>query len=121
MNGWLGGGQIGYNFQFDRNWLLGFEADIQGTGQKGTVPVTTFAVGSGSLTQELPWFGTVRARLGVAPFERSVLYATGGLAFARIKSTAMATTPGPPAATAVGTANDTSVGWTIGVGTEWWL
>jgi outer membrane immunogenic protein len=121
MNGWLAGGQIGYNFQFNRNWLLGFEADIQGTGQKGTVPVTAFAPGSGSLTQELPWFGTVRTRLGVEPSDRSLLYVTGGLAYAGIKSTAMATNPGPPPATAVGTTNNTPIGWTVGTGAEWWL
>jgi outer membrane immunogenic protein len=121
MNGWVGGGQVGYNFQFNRSWLLGIEADIQGTGQKGTVPVTAFAVGSGSLTQELPWFGTVRARLGVEPADHALLYVTGGLAYAGIKSTAMATSPGPPPATVVGTFNNTAVGWTIGVGAEWWL
>jgi outer membrane immunogenic protein len=121
MNGWVGGGQIGYNFRFDRKWLLGFEADIQGTGQKGTAPVTAFTVGSGSLTQELPWFGTARARLGVEPFEHTLVYLTGGLAYAGITSTAMANTPGPPPSTVVGTVHNTSAGWTIGVGTEWWL
>jgi outer membrane immunogenic protein len=25
-----GGGQIGYNYQFDRAWIVGLEADIQG-------------------------------------------------------------------------------------------
>jgi outer membrane immunogenic protein len=34
MDGVIGGGQIGYNWQRDR-WVLGLEADIQGSGQKG--------------------------------------------------------------------------------------
>jgi opacity protein-like surface antigen len=35
-NGVIGGGQIGYNYQFSPNWVLGFEADIQGSGQRGS-------------------------------------------------------------------------------------
>jgi outer membrane immunogenic protein len=34
MNGVIGGGQIGYNWQ-QSNWVFGLEADIQGSGQKG--------------------------------------------------------------------------------------
>jgi outer membrane immunogenic protein len=32
MNGWLGGGQAGYNWQIDQ-WVFGLEGDIQATGQ----------------------------------------------------------------------------------------
>lgn len=35
LDGWLFGGQAGYNWQFNRNWIFGLEADIQGTGQRG--------------------------------------------------------------------------------------
>lgn len=34
MDGVIGGGQIGYNWQKDK-WVFGLEADIQGSGQKG--------------------------------------------------------------------------------------
>src|SRR5689334_24699075 len=34
LNGAIGGGQIGYNWQV-QNWLWGLEADIQGSGEKG--------------------------------------------------------------------------------------
>jgi outer membrane immunogenic protein len=33
MNGVIGGGQLGYNWQM-QNWLWGLEADFQGTGQR---------------------------------------------------------------------------------------
>src|SRR4051794_35427886 len=49
VNGWLVGVQVGYNWQIDRNWLFGFEADFQGTGQRasrivdgGTTRATVF-------------------------------------------------------------------------------
>src|ERR1700759_5039058 len=35
MDGVVGGAQMGYNWQL-QNWLLGGEADFQGTGQRGT-------------------------------------------------------------------------------------
>ena len=35
MDGVIGGGQIGYNWQRDK-WVFGLEADIQGSGQKGS-------------------------------------------------------------------------------------
>lgn len=34
MNGVIGGGQLGYNWQADR-WVFGLEADFQGSAQKG--------------------------------------------------------------------------------------
>src|SRR5207245_3241537 len=37
LNGVVGGGQVGYNWQV-QNWLWGLEADIQGTGEKGSRP-----------------------------------------------------------------------------------
>ena len=139
MDGGLGGGQIGYNWQFNHNWLFGLEADIQGTGQKGTAQAPTFlftggpailavpaVTATGSLEQKLPWFGTVRARLGVEPTDHWLLYVTGGLAYGEVKSIATATTSvafagGPVLASAAstGTASDTHAGWTIGAGSEW--
>jgi opacity protein-like surface antigen len=35
LNGVVGGGQIGYNWQM-QNWVWGLEADIQGTDEKGS-------------------------------------------------------------------------------------
>jgi outer membrane immunogenic protein len=137
MNGVLGGAQIGYNVQFNKIWLAGIEADFQGTGQRGSAtfpPITeilgvpgiavTTVTTTGTLTQKMPWFGTVRARLGVEPSEHWLLYATGGLAYAQIKSTAatslVAMTPGGTftAATSSSVNNDRA-GWTAGAGAEW--
>jgi outer membrane immunogenic protein len=105
--GVIGGGQIGYNWQgVGSPWVLGLEADFQGSTQRETVT-------AGPLTAEakLPWFGTVRGRLGYA-FDRVMVYGTGGFAYQHLE--ASATIPG---VTVVG--SDTGVGWTLGGGIEW--
>jgi outer membrane immunogenic protein len=150
LNGWVFGGQAGYNWQFNRNWLFGLEADIQATGQKGTLNFPTGTIGpicppvaaavlpctttvtTGTFEQKLPWLGTARARLGVLPSDRVLLYVTGGLAFGEVETTATANTTTttaflgqPPIATtsasAVATANTTRAGWTVGGGAEWMI
>lgn len=142
LDGWLGGAQAGYNWQTGRNWLIGVEADIQGTGERGSANAPTFVIAppavivaalpttfaTGNLAQKLPWFGTARLRLGYEPSDHWLLYVTGGFAFGELRSvgTASAFTafPGGPvlAAAAVSSSinNDLS-GWTIGGGTEWKL
>jgi outer membrane immunogenic protein len=36
QDGFIGGGQIGYNYQWGSSFIIGIEADIQGTGIRGT-------------------------------------------------------------------------------------
>ncbi len=80
--GGFGGGQIGYNWQ--RGQLVyGLEADIQGSNIGGgttvsSSPVPTYYANS---SEDLDWFGTVRARAGVTVFGQGLLYATGGFAY----------------------------------------
>ncbi len=86
VNGVIGGGQVGYNWQAS-NWLFGLEADVQGSGEKGSSTIVCVACGDGpsnitsTLTQKLDWFGTVRGRAGVLVTPAVLLYATGGLAY----------------------------------------
>lgn len=80
--GFVGGAQIGYNWQFNQ-FVLGAEADIQyadlkNKGSDFFDPVTGIYYGSSGRGVE--WFGTVRARLGVA-IDRALIYATGGFAY----------------------------------------
>jgi outer membrane immunogenic protein len=137
MDGWLGGAQIGYNWQFNRNWLFGVETDIQGTGQRGSASLPTVSgtfgvvalfpfTTAGTLTEKLPWFGTARLRLGFEPSNNWLLYVTGGLAYGEIDSTASISNTttgagGTTTVTASGSSNTTNVGWTIGGGAEWML
>jgi outer membrane immunogenic protein len=77
LDGFVGGGQIGYNYQIGQ-FVLGAEADLQGAdlssgNNLGLVGVKT------------EYFGTVRARVGVA-FDRFMPYITGGWAYGNVKT-----------------------------------
>ena len=111
MDGWVFGGQAGYNWEFNRSWVLGLEGDIDATGQRGTsalgpstavtvfVPplgalplptVTTTVTSAASFQNSLSWLSTVRGRLGFLPNDHVLLYATGGLAVGEVRSTGTA-------------------------------
>lgn len=76
--GFVGGGQIGYNWQTGY-WLFGFEADLQYADLGGAVAWNGYE-DLGFKTGSSQYFGTVRARLGYA-MDRTLVYLTGGLAY----------------------------------------
>lgn len=85
--GVLGGGQIGYNYQAAPNWLIGVEADFQGSGIKNS-SVANFAwidPAAISSEQKVEWFGTLRARAGWLANDKLLIYGTGGLAYGSVK------------------------------------
>ncbi|WP_051357073.1 outer membrane protein [Azorhizobium doebereinerae] len=109
-DGWLGGGQIGYNYQFANNVVLGVEADIDWTGVGDTNTITVGPLANRTNTQgaTLDYFGTIRARVGYA-FDRWLPYITGGAAWGR---TSFGTYYGADTAS-------TNWGWTVGAGLEY--
>jgi outer membrane immunogenic protein len=113
--GALGGGQIGYNWEIG-GWVVGVEADIQGTGidRSANCVFTCTPAANIGVSQELPWFGTVRGRLG-SPLGNLMIYNTGGLAYGSVKTHINETALG-----GIGTANfeQTRTGWTLGSGVE---
>lgn len=113
-NGAVGGGQIGYNWQ-NGIWVYGLEADIQAAGETGSKNVTdTTGLVTLSENRKLNYFGTVRARLGLAQ-DRMLYYVTGGLAYTTIKRNVAALTG------AVGTdsASNSKAGFAVGAGLEY--
>jgi outer membrane immunogenic protein len=80
MTGWIGGGQIGANFQY-RHTVFGIEVDADATGQK---------TASNSLVASMPSFATARARIGYA-YDRIQYYVTGGGGYAQFSSTGTTT------------------------------
>lgn len=115
-NGFIGGAQIGYNWQAS-NWVFGLEADFQGSTQKDTVCALLCSTPAGGLfavEQQLPWFGTVRGRVGYATGP-TLFYVTGGLAYGKVESDALELFN----ATLVShNFSETKTGWTLGGGVE---
>ena len=123
--GWLGGVQLGYNYQVDKV-VLGVEADFSLANIDGEAsaahpgPILPFATYITSAEQRLKWFGTLRGRLGFTPVDMLLVYATGGLAFgesdygANIRRSAILLNFNVPAS-----ANVTKTGWTVGGGAEY--
>src|SRR5919202_4375186 len=88
----LGGGQLGFNWQTGI-WVFGVEGDIDATDVKRDV-VLGFAPGGGVFTTgdvfrfKNEWQASVRGRGGFA-FDRFLVYATGGVAWAGVKAEAI--------------------------------
>jgi outer membrane immunogenic protein len=100
-NGFIGGGQVGFNYQMGA-FVIGAEADIQWAdfnveNNVFVVPATfpPSFVPAAFADDDMEWFGTVRARAGVA-FGQALIYATGGFAY-----------------------SDNNTGWVAGGGLEW--
>ncbi len=107
ISGWLGGIQLGGNYQINR-WVVGVEGEFSWAGIKGgfTGP---FGIPN---TISTDWLATLSGRIGFAPWERVLIFAKGGAAWAgeTLTSTFNITTV---------TANRTQLGWMIGGGAEW--
>lgn len=116
----IGGGQLGYNYQFNANFVAGVEADIQGVATN--TATAGYAAGGAYVqaTRSLDYLGTVRGRLGYAVVPSLFVYATGGLAYGQANLSQSFYAPGlaPTLFTATSFA-DTRVGWTAGGGAEW--
>jgi outer membrane immunogenic protein len=112
-SGFLGGGQVGYNFQ--SGWaVFGVQADIAGLDVKGTTPcLTTY-----SCTANSNWLATVSGRIGAVVGDKTLVYVKGGAAW--MNTTQSLTVP---AALAVGitgvSAESTSLGALLGFGAEY--
>ena len=94
----VGGAQAGYNWQAGMV-VAGLETDVVFAHQRTTdAPACPGAICNPAITlmgfdapvpvvheHNLDWFGTVRARLGVAVTPDMLLYGTGGLAFGEVE------------------------------------
>jgi opacity protein-like surface antigen len=108
LSGFIGGAQIGANYQTGPA-VLGFEADYDASTQGKALPP---GVLSGST--EMPWVATLRARLGVA-FGPTLIYATAGGAGVEVRSPNLTLPTGSTSTTV------THGAWTAGAGIEYGL
>jgi outer membrane immunogenic protein len=123
-NGFIGGGQIGYNWQAAR-MVLGLETDFQGSMLEGSTnvpgPFTIIGLGSSgpgasfTADEKISWIGTFRGRFGVA-FDRALIYATGGFAYGAV---GVDQAHNFPAFRYTSSSSGTLNGWTFGGGLEW--
>lgn len=145
MSGVTGGFEAGYNWQLERNWLVGIEADFSGSDLKGTgnttsfiqqVPGATFTQ-TVSVQQKIDWYGTLRGRLGWLPTQDVLLFATGGFAYGKVTNSGNYSVNGPFVAPLngdlpgvsfgcntnstcfAGSSSSIRTGWTLGGGGEW--
>jgi outer membrane immunogenic protein len=107
----------GYNWQVNQI-VFGLEGDLSGTfGNNWGKSVFTCPVGctNSGLHGELNGLASIRGRLGWA-FDRTLIYATGGVAWGLYKSIAGASgiLQGPP-----GIQSHVATGGVIGAGIEW--
>jgi outer membrane immunogenic protein len=129
--GFIGGAQIGYNYQFASSWVAGIEADIQGIlGSKSNLTANTAVQANNGIpitthidaSKQIDWLGTVRGRLGWRVTPSMLLYGTGGLAYGGVKSSVSISQVHLSADTFGSTAASvakTRTGWTAGAGFEW--
>ncbi|MGH6801633.1 MAG: outer membrane protein, partial [Methylocella sp.] len=131
-NGFIGGGQIGYNLQWANNFVVGIEADIQGIA--GTNRTGSFS-GSGNPTafpaetivstvqsnKRINYLGTVRGRVGFLMTPTLLIYGDGGLAYGGVEAaTGIGQTNLPFGGFgSFGNISNSRVGWTAGGGLEW--
>jgi outer membrane immunogenic protein len=142
----FGSFDAGYNWQINRSWLAGVEADfnlssLDGRGTSSSPLVSgdacsTICNRQISADQEVLWFGTVRARAGWLATNDLLLYGTGGFAYGKISENVTASNGGPGlvaigprggfsmlcAAGAVcyqGASEFIGTGWTAGAGLEY--
>ncbi len=115
-SGLIGGGQLGYNFMFSPNWLLGIEGEIDGTSAQGNVAVPN-AIAATTITGTHNWYDTLDGRLGLVqgPW---LYYVKGGAAWMRANYLITANTTGVTSGSSV---SSTRTGWTIGAGLEYML
>src|SRR5215831_19195708 len=83
--GFIGGGQIGYNWQHG-DFVFGLEGDISGLSGKNSGPPGFPFFSYTAMQSQIRWLSTVRGRYGLA-VGNTMAYATAGVAVGGVKNT----------------------------------
>jgi outer membrane immunogenic protein len=123
-SGAIAGGQIGYNWTFSPQWLLGLEADWSYTGIRAAHDVanalpTPSAVAGFHSDLSSHWLATVRGRMGYTAGDW-LMYGTAGLAIADLRTNDATSIPDPVHPFLPSSSSASSrIGWTAGGGVEY--
>jgi outer membrane immunogenic protein len=109
--GFIGGGQIGYNWQHG-NFVFGIEADGSGLSGRASASVGSDAA---TYSSRISWLSTVRGRFGLAVGD-TMAYMTAGVAFGGVRNS-VALSP-PNSDDSSHSSSKTKTGWTVGGGVE---
>jgi outer membrane immunogenic protein len=116
----VGGGQIGCDYQFAGGWVIGFRNMFDGTTNSRDVGfnvVTATGTATGTADLHMRWFDALTGRIGYSWQPNSLLYFQGGAVWSRVEADIVATTAA--GSTFAGSASTTKTGWTIGGGWEY--
>jgi outer membrane immunogenic protein len=106
VSGSIFGGQLGYNWQFAPQWVIGIEGMFAGSGMNGF----SYPAACCFMWSKVDALASVTGRLGWTPYDpRQMVYIKGGYAWVKneyLFSYGINTT-------------ETQGGWTIGGGFEW--
>ena len=119
--GFLGGGQVGCDYQFTPNWVVGAEARASWSSLTSSRPaVVAFpALGltvPGHYTVNNDFLAAATARVGYSFADHWLVFARGGAAWTEEKIDNALTLEG---ISADPSATTTRLGWTVGTGAEW--
>jgi len=121
-SGVVGGGQVGCDYQFAGNWVVGIQGMFDGADVKGS-HIDPFAYSRDTSeyhAAKADWLATLTARLGYSVTPDILLYVKGGGAWVHDTVTdadPVAFAGGFPAYS--GQATSTRAGWTVGAGGEY--
>ncbi len=124
FSGIIGGGQVGYDYQFTNKVVIGAVADFTGTNAHGARPCPNGFFYTCETYAD--WLASGTVRLGYAYFDRVLLYVKGGVAAGKVESRIACNTGSEPLLIAPLTGcpssvSRTSAGWTVGGGSEFAL
>jgi outer membrane immunogenic protein len=117
---WIAGGQVGCNYQFASNWVIGIEGDAHAQNWGDSFPLAGAVVApfvNGSLFDlHSSWQASARGRLGYA-INRTLFYGTAGAAWTELRSS-VTWLPNGALPGVISNRTRTLTGVTVGAGVE---
>jgi len=118
----IGGGQIGYNWQFSPNWVFGVDWFFDGIANNNNGGVIFFSPTVGDFfaaSAKADWVTTITARIGITgpTADHWMWYTKGGGGWLQTQASVLDLGPNFPGSG--GSVTHTNGGWVWGTGIEW--